>query len=413
VSVYYKKLLGIVFIVMGLMYVAIIGVGYKIFKDYALLQNQTDAKDLLMYNRALRLYVENTLKPVIYKLQSDGKISHSFFDAKLLSTTYISREVMKEYNKQREKEGLSKYIYKIASDNPRNPLNKANSQESELLKNFNKTNLSIYMKPVKKDSKDYIYYAMPIPKTQESCMKCHSTPEVAPKGLIKEYGSKVAFGEKIGVSRALVSLMVPFDENIRNIQKFYKYFVFILSGIFIFVFIIIFIFVKVLDRKDKKLQDRAELDGLTNIYNRYKFNQDIERFVNSQRNEDLLHLAMLDVDYFKRINDQYGHSAGDMILRELCVLISENIRPSDRFYRVGGEEFTIVSFSNTYDTELEFIQRIRKIVEQHKFKKITHVTISFGFAQYQKGESSAQFYERCDRALYNAKEKGRNRVEFL
>ncbi len=412
-NLYYKRLLGIIFVIMALVYATIVGVGYKVFRDYALLQNQIDAKDLLMHSRALRLYLENTLKPVIYQLQNDGKLSHAFFDAKILSTTYISRQVMKEYNKQRKKEGLSKYIYKIASDNPRNPINKANTQESKLLKKFNDTNLTIYIKHVKKNTKEYIYYAMPVLKTKRSCMRCHSSPELAPKGLIDKYGSKAGFGEHINVSRAIVSLAVPFDENIRNIQKFYRYFVFILSAIFILVFIIICFFINVLDKKDKKLKNKAEIDGLTNVYNRYKFNKDIERFVNSQRDGDILHLAMLDIDHFKNINDKYGHSTGDMVLQELCSLISENIRPSDRFYRVGGEEFTIVSFSNTYETELEFTQRIRKIVQQHRFKKVVNVTISLGFTQYKKDESSVQFYERCDRALYNAKENGRDRVESI
>jgi diguanylate cyclase (GGDEF)-like protein len=257
-----------------------------------------------------------------------------------------------------------------------------------------------------------MYYAMPVPKTKESCLRCHSTPEKAPKNLVKKYGSKAGFYEKMGRSRAIVSLTIPLEQDVKNMQKLYNSFIISLSIVLIIILLIVYFAIKILDKKDKKLKDRTEHDGLTDIYNRYKFNKDIDIFTNSQRNSDVLHLIMLDIDHFKKINDTYGHAVGDIILKELCTLISNNIRPTDKFYRVGGEEFTIISFSNTDETELGFANKINKIVQEHHFPKVNNITISIGSTKHRVNESSIALYERCDKALYSAKENGRNRVEF-
>lgn len=411
-SDYYKKLLRNIVIVMIVIFGTISVVVYDAFNEYLILENKSKVKDLLMHNRALRSYVEFTLKPVVYDLQAKGVLSYDYFNPKVLSFTYISRHIMQEYNKQREKEHLEEYVYKISSDNPRNPINKANPEESKLLKRFNDGEFKLFIKQIEKEHKDYMYYAMPVKKNNGSCMRCHSTPENAPKGLIKLYGSKAGFSEEANKSRAFISLTIPLLEDTKNMQKLYMYFFISLSFIFVIVFVIIYFFVKILDEKDKKLLDKVKHDGLTNIYNRYKFNKDIEKYIDTKRDETL-HLMIFDIDHFKAINDKYGHPVGDEVLRELCEVISKNIRPTERFYRVGGEEFAIFSFGNNEQSEFEFANRIRETVKQHTFKNVKKITISVGFTEFKKGERAISLYERCDKALYKAKENGRNRVEFL
>jgi len=411
-SNYYRRLLRNIFILLLMIFGIISVVVYDAFEDYLVVENKSKVKDLLMHDKALHSYVEYTLKPVIYKLQAEGKLSYDYFDPKLLSFTYISRHLMEEYNKQRDKEHLEKYIYKIASNNPRNPVNKATPQEKKLLKRFNNGEFKLFTKEIFKNGKNYIYYAMPVKKNNGTCMRCHSRPEVAPKGLIKLYGSKAGFSEDTNKSRAFFSLTIPLKEDTKNMEKLYMYFFVALSIIFIVSLVIIYFFIKILDEKDKKLLDKVKHDGLTSIYNRYKFNHDMEEFVKSKRDESI-YLMMFDIDHFKNINDKYGHPVGDIVLKELCDTVSKSIRPTDMFYRVGGEEFAIFSFSNTYEKELEFANRLNNIVKKHSFEVVRNISISIGFTKFIKGERAITLYERCDKALYKAKENGRDRVEFL
>jgi len=286
-NAYHKKMLRNISFVIVIIFIIINYVVYKAFSNYLIVENQSKVKDLLMHNKALHSYVEFTLKPVIYKLQEEGRLDYSYFDPKILSFTYISRHIMQEYNKERDKQNLPRYIYKIASDNPRNPINRASKQELALLKKFNDTNTTFFTKNITLHEKKYIYYAMPVKRSGTSCMRCHSSPEVAPKELVQMYGPKAGFDEKIGESRALISLTIPLAEDMKSMQYLYRYFVGILTVIFIVIIIIIYFFIKQLDAKDKKLLDKIKHDGLTNIYNRYKFNKDNEKLINSKRYETL------------------------------------------------------------------------------------------------------------------------------
>ena len=411
-SEYYKKLFRNILVIMFFIFSGVSYIIYQTFEDYAVIENQRKVQDLLMHNRALHSYVEETLKPIIYDFQDKGILSLGYFNPEILSFTYISRHIMQKYNDEREKSNLEPYVYRVASDNPRNIINKASEEESELLKHFNETNLTHFTNRIIKNSKEYIYYAMPITKSQASCMRCHSTPELAPKGLLDMYGSKGGFGEVLGKSRALTSLTIPLEEDIQKMHSLFGYILASFLMIYIVTATIIYFLIKNLSFKDKRLRDKIKHDGLTHIYNRYKFDYDIEKLTNSQTTESL-HLMMFDIDHFKNINDTYGHHQGDVILKELCTLIEKNTRPTDKFYRVGGEEFAIFSFTNTHQQELDFANRIRKIVQEHKFDTIENLTISLGFTQFIYGESLTSLYNRADKALYNAKENGRNRVEFL
>jgi len=120
-------------------------------------------------------------------------------------------------------------------------------------------------------------------------------------------------------------------------------------------------------------------------------------------------LMLLDIDYFKKVNDTYGHPVGDYVLETLAKLIQDNIRDRDKFYRIGGEEFAIISIQKNKDDEIKFAQRIRKIIEDYNFEKAGKVTISIGFTALKDNETYEEWYKRADEALYEAK-KERNKV---
>jgi len=121
-------------------------------------------------------------------------------------------------------------------------------------------------------------------------------------------------------------------------------------------------------------------------------------------------ILILDVDYFKKINDTHGHVTGDNILMEVADLISANTRPSENLYRYGGEEFTIVAENTKIDGALQLAEKLRELIDQHAFISNIHVTASFGVAEVQRSEGPQGWLGRADTALFKAKESGRNRV---
>ena len=160
----------------------------------------------------------------------------------------------------------------------------------------------------------------------------------------------------------------------------------------------------------------AITDPLTGVNNRSSMNSTIIREVElARRHNTPLSLVELDIDHFKSINDTYGHSAGDHILKAVAEVISNCIRSSDIVFRSGGEEFVLV-LSNTQRKGAELLaERIRSALENNKFiydEQEIRVTASLGVACYENGDNSESLFEKVDTALYVAKSEGRNCVRF-
>lgn len=405
-----KKLLVKTFILMISVYVIVLGIAYALFKGYAIEENESKLQDLVMHNKALHTYVEEQLKPVIYKLKEEGKIEKDYFDPKILSFTYMSRKIMDEYNKQRTSNNIETIAYKFASQNPRNPINKANENEEKILKIFNAKDINKYHEHLKEQGKEYIFYAMPVTTNVESCMRCHSDPKYAPKSLLELYGDKAGFYEKVGDIRAFMSVTMPLEVELKKTVRMITLFAFTLFALLLAVFWIIFYFIRQLDTRDKKLLEQANKDALTKIYNRHVFNQDIEK-LNPQRKNIGQFLIMLDIDHFKDVNDTHGHPTGDTVLIRLSEIISKNIRDHDKFYRIGGEEFAIISLHSTLNDALEFAERLREEIKASSFEKVGSLTVSIGISQLRVGDTGSKLFDRADKALYNAKKNGRDQVQ--
>ncbi|MEJ2456085.1 MAG: GGDEF domain-containing protein [Candidatus Thiodiazotropha sp.] len=157
----------------------------------------------------------------------------------------------------------------------------------------------------------------------------------------------------------------------------------------------------------------AFIDSLTGVKNRTAFDSNFSRDIEySHRKQSELSLIVLDIDLFKRINDNFGHIVGDDVLRQVAQTVEHTIRSSDALYRYGGEEFAIVLNGTDQSGARLLAERIRRNMEQLEFdslKGIT-VTISLGIAVMDENESADQLFARADAALYQAKEQGRNRV---
>lgn len=162
----------------------------------------------------------------------------------------------------------------------------------------------------------------------------------------------------------------------------------------------------------RSLEKMATTDELTNAFNRRKFDQLIEAEVTrGTRYSTPLSLLMLDIDHFKRVNDTFGHEAGDAVLVAIAALVRSQIRAADSLARWGGEEFVVLMPTVDALGAAALAERIRAGVASHDFGPVGQVTISLGVAQYCAGETSDQLFARVDAALYRAKDSGRNRVE--
>ena len=173
----------------------------------------------------------------------------------------------------------------------------------------------------------------------------------------------------------------------------------------------------------KKYRDILEklslIDGLTSIANRRYFDETYEKeWRRALRNEDTLSLIMLDIDFFKKYNDHYGHLAGDECLRKVANVLRKSIkRAGDLVARYGGEEFIVILPSTSKDHAFEIAEKMRKDIESlkitHQMSEVSRsVTVSAGVATVKpsKGMSPARLIEKVDSALYQAKNKGRNVV---
>ncbi len=178
------------------------------------------------------------------------------------------------------------------------------------------------------------------------------------------------------------------------------------------------------DRIEELYTEVGELslrDTLTGLRNRrYMENNLLQIVALAFRHKASVSFAMMDIDFFKRVNDTYGHAAGDMILRELGKMLASAFRKSDIIIRYGGEEFLVVLFDIMPDKCLKMMEDLRREIEIRTFKYQRHkikITISIGLAcnvLYSASEYGdlLQSIKNADKALYVAKESGRNRVEM-
>ena len=165
----------------------------------------------------------------------------------------------------------------------------------------------------------------------------------------------------------------------------------------------------------EKLREQGKTDSLTGVWNKGHLMQALISSFDLAHRGYALSIIILDVDHFKKINDTYGHLAGDYVLQELCRVLRETgLRSEDVFGRFGGEEFMLILPDSALKVAQSVAERMRQSIEGHQFefddKKIM-VTASFGVCEYNKSiESSDDLVELADKALYQSKANGRNRV---
>ncbi|WP_373482237.1 diguanylate cyclase [Acetobacterium sp.] len=163
---------------------------------------------------------------------------------------------------------------------------------------------------------------------------------------------------------------------------------------------------------EEEIRRLSITDKLTQSFNRLKLDETLEQqFERSQTSLAPFAIIILDIDHFKLVNDTYGHQVGDRVLIELVTVLNQNVRTGDVVGRWGGEEFLIILPDTRLEEATGLAERLRQAVATHLFTKAAQVTISLGVSAYKIDSSPETIVSRADRALYQAKEKGRNRVE--
>jgi len=159
-------------------------------------------------------------------------------------------------------------------------------------------------------------------------------------------------------------------------------------------------------------------DGLTNLYNHRYFQEELTKMINNaKRSNEMIVLALIDIDFFKKFNDMYGHQVGDLVLKHLSKIFSSTVRETDLVARYGGEEFVIVLSNINDESPVTLLDQIRKRIESNPLTDKTlieplSVTVSIGYASFPSdSENKTELIRMADEALYDAKKSGRNQVK--
>ncbi len=197
----------------------------------------------------------------------------------------------------------------------------------------------------------------------------------------------------------------------------------------IFIFLLIFIYtdhtsniikesekklkltLSMLQAKQKELDYVANFDTLTDVYNRRGLFSQLET-IREESDVSQSSLILLDIDHFKKINDTFGHHIGDEVLKELCKILKRCVTARDIVSRYGGEEFVIVLRDSNIKKAVELAENIRMTIDKHCFNEVEHITISIGISKINNDLLDGQCFKNADKALYKAKESGRNKVFY-
>lgn len=183
---------------------------YYVVQAYILDRAQRNVQNLILSQRGLHHYIQQVMHPSFFKAIEDGDVVESYYTPEIFSSSYIVRTMHGFYNQELVKHGRPEIYYKLAAENPRNPVNKADQHELKLLKMFNdRRELKDYREIIEVDGQKYLYYALPFLENSQACMRCHGRREDAPLGLLARYPGNGGFNEKVGRIRAIESIRAP------------------------------------------------------------------------------------------------------------------------------------------------------------------------------------------------------------
>jgi diguanylate cyclase (GGDEF)-like protein len=308
----------------------------------------------------------------------------------------------REISEIAEKNGF--FQYHITSLNPLNPTNLPDQFEKISLTDFER---GIRENSIREESdgKTNFRYMAPL-ITEKSCLECHASQ-----------------GYREGDVRGGISVQFDITRIIKDIRFNTIIIIFLGTGtVFIVIFIVYILTSNLyskLNEAQQQIKEMAIRDDLTGLYNRrYFFERMNEEIHRANRHQHLLSIMMIDIDFFKRVNDTHGHQAGDIVLREISKLLKSNSRASDIVARYGGEEFIKIIPETDCSGVIFIAEKLRDLIADHPVLldngKTIHLNVSIGISCSYPGQelNSESLIRLADEALYRAKDLGRNRVEI-
>ena len=295
--------------------------------------------------------------------------------------------------------------FHMTSLKPLNPDNKADSFEAEALQAFELGKPEAY-RFTELGGKPVFRYMAPLETTQ-ACLNCHRKQ-----------------GYQVGDIRGGISVTILVQELQKQLQRNMVaigiYGIVVTLALVVTVSILIIRLVRLLNAAREEMAKLAASDGLTGIYNRRHGMELLAiEITKAQRMQHALSCLLIDIDHFKKINDSYGHAAGDQVLIAVTAELQKELRRYDILFRYGGEEFVIIFPGLDRTKALACAERIRQmcsdlLVPLKDGDQQIQLSLSGGLTDLKEGDSSAEnLLKRADTALYQAKNNGRNRIEEL
>ena len=357
---------------------AVLGAGayvHRFLQQAAIEEVQHNSQIMMHAAMAIRDYTTELVKPHL-----DVTLAEKFLPQTV--PAYAATETLRRLQNR-----FPGYEYKEAVLNPTNLRDLANEWEERIISDFREGRADLKKEvtgEVGEGMHRAMYVARPITIKQAQCMACHSTPAVAPPTMLKVYGDKNGFGwgmnETVGIQVVKVPMYFPLEKARQTFNTVMAALVTSFALLFVVLNLSLSsLVIEPMARLNAKLEDLATKDFLTDLVNRRRFFERLEADMAETRvKKSQLSVVMFDIDFFKRINDTYGHAAGDEVLRHFTATLSIQLREADVFARLGGEEFAALLPDDDAVSAMQTAERLRKALETHPVRTAdgTAVTVT-------------------------------------
>jgi len=320
-----------------------------------------------------------------------------------LLPAHVSSEISNDFIMN----GRNGFYVKSVSDNPRNPNNLADEEELKLIKRFKKDGgEKEYFGVYEENGVDFYQYATPI-YVKASCLSCHGKKENAPEIIRRSYHN--AYDYEVGDVRGIVSIRIPYENSLENISKFLHRELFFIA-LFLIVSVITLLVLYSLNKEEmSRMGTKAFRDALTGLSNRLFLEEFLREFKLGKEGDFSYAVVFMDLDNFKNVNDVHGHSIVDCVLKEVASRLTSVTRSEDVICRYGGEEFIAILIDADENAAKEKAERFRSKIGSRALRcKKINVTVSVGVSVGSNSKDIEKIMEEADKALYLAKEAGRN-----
>jgi len=412
------------FFFMFLVYIIVVSIYYVQSQRNLIHSAEQKVAQTLVNHQALRKIIRKHYIPELKRLKAEGLLDPKYSDPLFSSGTFLTQRLHDYTISMQLKTSAEATRFKYASLNPINPINRASEYETQIFKEMLSTKAEKFSTVIEEDNKRYLFYATLFGNMEKRCLQCHGNPQDAPVNQIKRYGSQSGYHFKEGDPSSLIVIRSPLEETYAEAYED----IFIIAANILVIFLLLYGVsewsisrLKSQKRKISETRNMLNIDPLTGLLNRRKFEKTLQKELNrAKRDEKYLVFFFLDIDYFKQYNDTYGHLKGDQALKEVARAISECFhRSNESVYRLGGEEFGMISStSNIEDVTLWSRNVLHSVESRHiEHSKSPHkwVTISLGIYIVhpdQKSVAIQDIIKGADKALYTAKSRGRNKASL-